>query len=153
MNKSDIIAELGNAVRGELADYMLGDYLGGGMSRHVFVHPTDDAKVIKVENRASTFQNIREWMIWQDFQYVKGIKEWLAPCHSISHSGTFLVMDRAFNVQPDQVPEKLPSFLTDHKLDNYGMLGAGKKKRFVCRDYGTCVLALSDTLKKWQGPR
>lgn len=136
-----------NDVLRECAHFLLGDVIGEGMSRTVYQHPTDESKVIKVENNAHHFQNVKEWMIWNEFYHEKDVSHWLAPCHAISDSGTFLIMDKAIDLSPNKKIEKLPFFLTDHKRENFGMIG----RRIVCRDYGLVVPALETTLRKWQG--
>lgn len=131
----------------EFMRFMLPRKLGSGMSRDVYVHPTDPTKVIKMENSRDNFQNVREWLIWEDVQWNQKISKWLAPCHSISENGTFLVMSRARDISAVEVPATLPKFLTDHKLANFGMLDG----KFVCRDYGTSVLNFELTRSKWCG--
>lgn len=142
---------LGKECLYEFARMMTGKELGHGLSRVVYEHPHDPSKVIKVENSACNFQNVHEWQIWQEFQHVPDVAKWLAPCHHISYSGTFLIMERALNLHPDEIPATLPKFLTDHKSDNFGTIGLGKRKRVVCRDYGFLVMTLDTKHRKWRG--
>lgn len=145
----NVIDELGSGVLKEFFIFMTGRHLGRGMSRHVFDHPTDPTKIIKVENSAACFQNVIEWKTWETFNQCPDVKKWLAPCHSISHSGTFLIMEKAQDICPEEIPEKLPYFLTDHKIENYGRIG----KQIVCRDYGLLTLNPDMKMRKWQGSR
>jgi len=145
--QASAIEELSGACLREFAYLMTGDQLGNGMSRVVVEHPFDASKVIKIENSANHFQNVMEWQIWDQYRFCKEVSRWLAPCHAISHSGTFLIMEKARDLLPQEKPKQLPTFLTDHKLANYGMIG----KRVVCRDYGTCNFGVQTRLRKWQG--
>lgn len=145
-----MIDELSPDLLRELAHMMLGNRLRGyGMSRHVYDHPHDVSKVIKVENSRGHFQNVIEWEIWRTFQDDKIISKWLSPCHEISQNGTFLIMEKAFDVRPSEIPKRLPSFITDHKPDNFGVIGFGDNKRVVCRDYGTSSISLATNMRGW----
>ena len=139
----DFPSDASKNVLEEFASFSLGKWLGGGMSRQVYEHPTDKNKVIKIENSAREFQNVIEWEFWQNWQYDKDVSKWLAPCYSISYNGTFLIMDRTIPLIT--TPKYLPTFLTDHKLDNYGML----KGKLVCHDYGRIVTTLQMKHRKW----
>lgn len=150
-NLADTVKQFGDDILREFAYFNLGNSLGSGISRHIFDHPSDPTKVIKIEHPNNYYQNVREWQIWQDFGSDPKIARWLAPCHSISYAGTFLVMEKAFDIQPDQVPKTLPKFLTDHKSDNFGVIGMGRKKRVVCRDYGYVRNTLDTDARKWKG--
>jgi len=131
----------------EYVSFMTGDKIGDGMSRDVYDHPSDKTKIIKMENDTRHFQNVLEWQIWQQFCHCKKIAKWLAPCHSISYNGTFLIMTKAADMRKEEIPETLPAFLTDHKLANFGILNG----QVVCRDYGTLILDLKLTRRKWGG--
>jgi hypothetical protein len=127
----------------ELGDLVLGDYLGEGMSRKVYKYRLDDNYVIKIENYADTFQNVREWLIWQEVKYSEEYRQWFAPCSYISDSGTYLIMEYARPIVREELPELLPSFVTDIKLANFGML----KGKVVLVDYGVTLFNLNKRLK------
>lgn len=137
-----MIDSLSASVLRDLAGLLLGEQLGSGVGRTVYVHALDETKVVKVEDNARSFQNIIEWQTWHD---AKGtpLEPYLAPCHAISPCGILLIMSR---VQPLPSLEeekrggldslrgvKLPSVLTDLKRENYGYL----KGRIVACDYGS----------------
>ncbi len=128
----------------EFIEMMCGDLLGKGMSRTVYRHAHDETKVIKIENVTNTFQNVVEWEIWRTNQYYDKVAKWLTPCRYISHSGTFLIMDYVKDVDKSQIPDKLPSFMVDLKLDNMGIIN----DQVVLRDYGSTLLNLSTRLVK-----
>lgn len=131
----------------EFINFMTGKRLGFGMSRITYELAHDDTKVVKIERQAGHFQNVVEWETWQALRDTKHAK-WLAPCHYISACGIFLVMERTAPIRKGEEPKLLPSWLRDHKLENYGMIG----KQIVCHDYGTNLLlnngAFSARMKK-----
>lgn len=131
----------------EFMQFMTGDQLGSGMSRTVFDHPHDRTKVIKMEDSITQFQNVREWEFWLDCAECPDVKRWLAPCYSISHSGTFLIMAKTTPLTAKQIPKTLPEFLTDHKAENFGMLDG----KVVCHDYGRIIHRLGMRPRKWRG--
>lgn len=133
----------------EFAYFMSGSRLGIGMSRQVFECPWDASMVLKVEYTNGHFQNVREWENWQYFSHYEPVAKWLAPCHRISDDGNFLLQSKALDLRPDEIPEKLPAFLTDHKCDNLGIIGSGKAKRLVCRDYSGMIMNAQNGMKKF----
>lgn len=122
--------------------FICGKQLGKGAFRTVFENTQNNKTVIKVENVAGSFQNVNEWEVWQRFKYTPSIAKWLAPCLDISDCGTFLIQERAYDLRPYEEPKKLPLFLTDRKLDNFGRIG----KRLVSRDYGYIRMTLDERL-------
>ncbi|MAK38206.1 MAG: hypothetical protein CMC15_18750 [Flavobacteriaceae bacterium] len=131
----------------EFASFNLGKLLGSGMSRDVYQHPFCEDKIIKVENDSFNFQNVAEWNLWKEWQYDDIMKKWLAPCFSISDSGTFLIMAKTEPLNNSRVPKKVPSFLTDHKKANFGLLN----NRVVCHDYGYTRPTYNAALVNWRG--
>lgn len=117
----------------ELSSLMLGDFLGEGVNRKVYRCALNPAYVIKVSDRGHCWQNINEWETW--WYASKLMAKWLAPCVAISNSGSYLVQRYAEAIRADELPKKLPRFLVDQKISNYGMLDG----RLVARDYGTVV--------------
>lgn len=109
--------------------------LGYGAGREVFVLGTDETRVVKVEAEAASFQNVLEWQTWQDLKETKYGK-FLAPCHLISPCGIVLIQSRVTPLTPELEKVRLPSFLTDFKRSNYGVLDG----RVVCCDYGLNLL-------------
>lgn len=132
----DITFPLSTGVMRDLIRFVCEAKLGEGVARTVYVLGTDTTKVIKIENDAGSFQNVAEWQLWNEARGTK-YERFLAPCHCISPSGSVLVMSRVSPLPPDDDPRmrrlKLPSFLTDFKRENYGLL----KGRVVCCDYGS----------------
>ena len=114
-----------------------GKQLGYGAGRVVFECLIKPDFVIKVENGSKSFQNVMEWETWMDLKHEKQVARWLAPCEEISQCGTVLLMRRTEVPREKDFPERMPTFLTDTKRTNFGMLG----KRFVCHDYGMTRLA------------
>ena len=143
---TDLFKDCSHSVLLEFVHFMTGKFIGGGMSRQVFEHPTDHTKVIKLEDSQKHFQNVLEWELWNEVKDTPEISRWLAPCHAISYSGTFLIMSRAEDLAQGEKP-LLPAFLTDHKIENFGRI----KGKIVCRDYGMTLKNISTRMRKWRG--
>ena len=114
---------------------MCGNRIGSGMSRVAYTCEFNSDWVIKVEDRAQSFQNVREWEAWQ---WVKDHPEarWFAPCLHISPNGSVLIQRRTITPRPKEFMDRMPVFLGDFKRQNYGMLDG----KLVCHDYGTNML-------------
>lgn len=128
----------------ELKSIIYGKELGSGVSRTVYEYLPDKSCVIKVEETAGWFQNIREWEMWKDSQMIKEITKWLAPVIDISPCGLLLIQKRVLPLRDKEVPTHLPAFLSDCKRDNYGIY----EGRVVCCDYGTALMSLSTRMRK-----
>lgn len=122
----------------EFFNALCGKVLGKGMTRVVYELPiTNNEWCVKVEEGYDRhFQNNAEWMVWNAAQYVPWAKPWFAPCQWISPNGRVLVMRQTEPLQRKQLPEKVPYFFTDLKLENFGMLNG----RIVCHDYGVNMI-------------
>lgn len=123
------------SIQVDLAHLICGEPLGFGIARQVFVLGTDPTKVVKVEIAAGSFQNVIEWQTWNDLRETQYAK-YLAPCHHISPCGIVLIQSRVGPLTARHERQPLPSFLTDFKRSNYGVLD----RRVVCCDYGTNLL-------------
>jgi hypothetical protein len=117
----------------ELTHLVLGEYLGSGVNRDTYRCRLNPAWVVKVSDRAHTWQNINEWEVW--WYASKALAKWLAPCRFISPSGRYLIQDYVEPVRKEELPKTLPRFMIDQKQENYGMLNG----HLVARDYGTMV--------------
>lgn len=118
----------------ELKAVMCGALIGEGIGRRVFECRHDPRYVVKIELRTRSFQNVAEWEAWEWLRCTKKA-DWLAPCLSISPSGTFLLQQRVTPLRPKEFPKRIPAFLTDIKRENFGWL----EGRVVCIDYGTIL--------------
>jgi hypothetical protein len=121
--------------------------LGSGIHRDVFECRINPQLVVKVENDLPWryFANVLEMKFWNDNQDREAIAKWLAPCEYLSPDGLVLLQRRCEPLRDsDQLPEKLPSFLTDVKKDNYGLLDG----RIVCFDYALNIPSPSTRPKK-----
>lgn len=123
---------------------MVGRELGSGVGRTVFESRLTPGHVIKVETPSWSFQNVMEWETWQELEHAKGVAEWLTPCVAISPCGCVLVMERTEEPRREDYPAKLPTFLTDTKRSNYGLLNG----RLVCHDYGLTRLMTTGATKR-----
>ena len=124
------VAELPLTVWTDFVRLFLGKFLGSGVSREVYELAINRELVVKIE-RARGFQNVLEWRTWNDLKHTD-YAQYLAPCEAISPCGTVLLMRRARPLPPEKENTPLPSFLSDFKHRNYGML----EGRVVCVDYG-----------------
>lgn len=121
---------LPSTVQAEFNDLLIGKHLGTGTFRAVYELAVDPTKVVKIETSASLeFENVSEWVLWNELKSTKWAA-FLAPCFSISHSGSVLIQARTRPIT--KLPAELPSFMTDLKLRNFGRLG----RRTVAHDYG-----------------
>lgn len=154
--------------RSELEFLMLGNKIGEGVSRKVYVMNdprgwgwslettvpahldglSDEAGspfVIKVEEPGGRFQNVQEWAVWT---WVRGspMAKWFAPCVAISPCGLYLIQHRVEPLRPKDRPKLLPEFLVDVHRHNLGLYDG----RVVCCDYGTGVAAIRTASRKMQ---
>lgn len=129
----------------DIYDCILGKEIGRGMSRIVYQHRTDPTLVVKVEQQAGSFQNIREAELWFEISGTK-FKKWFAPVVYVSACGTVIMQKKCDFLDKKKYPDKIPTFLFDTKYSNYGMLDG----KFVCFDYGTIPFTAnwSEKMKK-----
>lgn len=135
------MTEPADFIKRELWDVICGELLGMGSSRCVYAHLLDPHLVVKAESPGGSFQNVAEWQVWKAVEHTEFAK-WFAPCVAISPCGSILIQRRTTRAQA--YPDKIPNFLTDTKLDNYGILTprAGEKhSQFVVHDYGVNLLS------------
>lgn len=116
----------------DLLSLVIGRKIGQGVTRHVYECLLVPNTVIKVETESRRYDNIIENEIWQNFSEDKKMAGWLAPIHYISPCGVYLIQSRTQHVPARLLPEKIPRFFADTKIENWGLLN----DRFVCHDYG-----------------
>jgi hypothetical protein len=119
----------------ELENLVLGDFLGEGMSRKVYVCKLNPLYVVKVEAEDHYFQNVMEWEAWNWVSGDDAYSKWMAECISISPCGVYLVQKRVEPIREDELPKRVPEFLCDLKTENFGVVDG----HLVCRDYGTIM--------------
>lgn len=130
--------------------------LGRGISRTVIPYyppcqdnddeGTSPTFVLKICHTADVSANYYEYEVWRSVEMTKWSR-WFAPIVDISIDGRVLIQHRT---QPlATTPTKIPEFLTDLKIVNWGLLN-GKP---VCHDYATLNLmltvGLSDKMINW----
>lgn len=108
-------------------EFLLGDYIGKGCSRTVFKYALDPKYVIKIA-KSGSFDNILEYEIWCNIRYTEH-KKYFAPCSWISDDGVIMLQRKTKPIYT--LPETLPSYFSDIKPDNFGMIG----KQIVAHDY------------------
>lgn len=124
--------------------------LGAGTHRHIYSHASDPNLIVKIENGAHSFSNIREWEVWDRVKDTN-LAQWFAPCVELSPNGLVLIQRRCKEVTAKEMPKKVPAFFTDLKVENFGRY----KNRIVCLDYGNHLLlekgmtSRMRTVKNW----
>lgn len=136
-----------NLLGDEFIDILCGEKIGEGISREVFRCRLNPNWIVKVEREGQWFQNIREYLIWEEIQHWKKMSKWFAPVEYISPHGTVLIQHKVTPAYETDLPKQLPTFFTDIKQENFGMLNG----QFVCFDYGTTPISRnwSTRLKKF----
>jgi hypothetical protein len=131
---------------------LCGDKIASGLHRNVFECRLRPELVVKVEHDEEWryFANVKEMTFWEDNQHFKKAADWLAPCAFLSPDGRVLLQYKCrIATSFDELPPKIPHFLTDRKPQNYGWLPNGQ---FVCVDYAMTIDNISTklTLAKWR---
>lgn len=116
---------------------LCGEKIGEGAYRTVYACRVRPDLVVKVENADfRVFANVFEQKFWDDHQFCEKVARWLAPCEFLSPDGRVLLQRRVDPVPSSfDLPAKLPSFLTDIKRDNFGLMDG----RLVCFDYAMTI--------------
>lgn len=112
---------------------LIGDFVGSGSYRDVYVLNIDPTKVIKIETRGCEFCNIHERDLYRELQGTKW-ETWLAPCYRLDAYGMALIQARTRPLTPADWKgvTQMPSFLADLKPANFGLF----EGRVVAHDYG-----------------
>lgn len=127
-------------VASDFLQLFAGDFLGGGIGRGVFACTVDETLVIKIETPSRSFQNVVEWEAWQEIKHLRpSIRKWFAPCVAISPCGIVMLQKRTTPLNEEELPKRVPAFLTDTKLSNFGLY----EGRIVAHDYGLSNLISS----------
>lgn len=127
-----------------LVRWTLGPKLGSGAFRDVYAHPDHKGRVIKIEREPGDFANVKEMEVWRDWRWCPKVAQWLAPCYLISDDGLILVQARTRPLRPEEMPKRLPQFLTDIKPANLGWW----RGRIVCHDYSFVRATLTTKLAR-----
>lgn len=126
---------------------LCGKLLGEGIHRKVFECRLDPTLVVKVEIPQDWryFANVHEMKFWDEHRYFKKVADWLAPCEYMSPDGRILLQKKVLPITDRAVlPDKVPSFLTDLKVENFGLY----EGRLVCIDYALSIPTPSTRPKK-----
>lgn len=60
----------------ELRSVALGDMLGSGLGRKVYVCKLNSSYVVKVEEGSCSFQNVEEWQAWYWVNHLPDMARW-----------------------------------------------------------------------------
>jgi hypothetical protein len=144
-NQSEVLNYNNSVLNRDMWDLMCSDMIGQGCSRKVFLSKLDSSLVIKVEEAGRSFNNIREWELWEDVRHDKNAARWLAPCVNISLCGTILIQKRTEPAHKRRFPKVLPRWIaTDLKYQNWGLLDG----KIVCHDYASHLAQRYGTMSK-----
>ena len=133
----------------EAFNLLCGEKIGQGMSRTVFECKLLPNYVVKVEPDLGHFQNIAEWLIWQEVIGTPASR-WFAECKWLGDNGKILIQERTRPPAPKEFEAKVPVWFTDLKRTNWGMAQTNKegKQYLVCHDYGTSLALTHGTETK-----
>lgn len=129
---------------------LVGERIGYGHYRTVHELRICDDKVIKfarADNDSSNRCNFIEYDLWDQYQYSENTKRWLAQCFEVNRGGNALIQEKLEIIQSKhdhRLPKRIPRFLTDTKVQNWGVDKEGNVK---CCDYGTSLLLVNNP---WQ---
>lgn len=127
---------------------LCGVKLGSGEFRDVFECRLNPQLVVKVEIEPDhgwrTFNNVLEYEFWQYVADNKNVRKWLAPIKYRSPDMRLIVQERCERIPDHMLPKTLPSFLTDIKRSNFGLLNG----RVVCVDYAFTISELNMKKRK-----
>ena len=129
------LSALGNNVLADIVTLLVGDKISEGSARSVYQCKLRPDLVVKVVNRARSFQNIEEFNTWEMVRET-GQAKWFAPVEYISTCGIAMLMPRTEPGPEFAYPKEMPSYFTDLKYSNFGWIG----DRLVCHDYGLNLL-------------
>lgn len=132
-----------NAQLEDLWDLVAGEELGKGIHRVVYVYQPDPQWVIKYTSESPKYNHL-EWETWVMLAETP-LAKWFAPCGWISQCGIFMLQKRAQPVPKEQYPTMVPSFFSDLKYKNFGLLDG----KFVCIDYAGFLSTSKH--HKWNG--
>lgn len=119
--------------------------IGEGTERRVYAVVDSGDVVVKESKGPLHHSNFVEWIVWNALKRMEDpitdnepnaeLQNLFSPCHSISHSGRFLMMERLQKLEAsDKVPlAHLPTWLNDRKPTAFGRTGKGVVKVI---DYG-----------------
>ena len=127
---------------------LCGEKLGEGLHRTVYACKIRPDLIVKVEHDVDfrNFMNVFEDQFYADNEYFKKVSDWLAPIEFLSPDGRLLMMKRCDPIKDEEIPDRLPSWMTDIKADNFGRLNG----RIVLVDYALNIKSPNTRLKKWR---
>ena len=110
-----------------------------GSGRYIYQYGDCVIKAAELDLR----QNLIEACIWEDYGETD-IGGWLSPVVARTPCFRAIIMKMTTPIEYEELPHKVPQFLTDNKVENWGILEGVP----VCHDYGTIKIDLSTELKQ-----
>ena len=113
----------------EAFNMLCGKQIGIGAHRTVFENAFDSNLVVKIANSQNGIRaNYAEYELWQEIQSTK-YNRYFVRMREMSGYGSILIADYVPDLPVGKY--KIPSFFTDLKRENFGLVGT----QVVCRDY------------------
>ena len=131
------VDEFAGGLSREFLEFVCGQRLGHGCSREVYDCRIRSNAVIKIETAPGYFANVQEAATWELVKDHPDHARWFAPVLGISSCGRILLQSKTKRPALSDLPDLLPTYFTDTKVENFGML----KGRLVCHDYAATRLA------------
>lgn len=132
------------AIASSVESLFLGNKIGQGSARRVYEHAFNDDYVIKIETNGHSFQNQREFDIWNVVEHTTHSK-YFAPCYQISADGCALIMRRCDPLPKSyNLPKRMPEYFSDFKRSNWGLLNG----KLVAIDYGSSIMTTTGLTSK-----
>lgn len=145
------VSDMTNPAYCDAFNLLCGDKIGSGTTRDVFACRIRPDLVVKVEidKDYRNFANVLESAFWSEYRETPQVKRWLAPIEYMSPDGRILLQKRVKPATKDDLPDKMPAFLCDFKMQNYGILDG----YLVCVDYALTILhpSLKERAAHWFG--
>lgn len=134
-----------------LLETLVGDHLGTGLYRDVYVNALNEKQVIKIaKDGYGAVANAKEFDMWSEVMGFKNnlqwVKDWFCPVVSISSNSNILIMERTFSKPSKKLPSEVPAFMFDVHSGNFGWIG----NRFVCHDYANIPFFRDNVKKKFR---
>lgn len=123
----------------ELYSSLVGERISNGSFRDVYECPLNNNWVTKVQIDPQGTSNMIEYFMWQDIQThaPKSVQKWFCPLIFLSPCGRLLIAQKC-DTQNIKKPTKVPHFLSDCRMENFGMLDG----RLVVIDYDFTLINL-----------
>lgn len=111
-------------------------------------------RVLKVETGCRSFQNIMEWLLWEQIGQTPEGMRWLIPCVQISPRGSVLVQERGTELNDSSLlPIRIPTWMGDIKPGSFGLYrGKARLWDYGCHKLHACLKNADERPVPWVRP-